>query len=412
MPTAETKAGADEEKKPLHQPPAPKKNNKSRKRILTLLTILFLIIGVIWFLYWLLWGRFHEYTDDAYVSGNLVRLMPQVAGTVTQINTDDTQLAEEGQVLVKLDDADTKVVLDKSIAALANTVRKVRQYYDRVYQMQADVTLRQAELGNASFDLKRRQGLINDRAISREEMEHYTIALSAAQARLDAAKAQQDAAIDLVEGTNLYSHPEVVRAAVSLKNAYLNYYRTTIIAPVTGYVAKRNVQVGQQVTMGTSMMAIVPLREVWVDANYKESQLERLRIGQNVELTADAYGGVTFHGKVQGLSAGTGSAFDLLPPQNATGNWIKIVQRLPVRITLDPEELKEHPLRIGLSVRVTTNTFGTEGETLNKATAKQVYYQTNVYQKELAEADVLITTVLHNNAPDIKFAAATPATPA
>jgi membrane fusion protein (multidrug efflux system) len=348
MPTAETKAGADEEKKSSHQSPAPKKNTKSRQRILTLLTVIFLIIGVIWFLYWLLWGRFHEYTDDAYVSGNLVRLMPQVAGTVTQINTDDTQLAQEGQVLVKLDEADTKVVLDKSIAALAYTVRKVRQYYDQVYQAKADVTLRQADLYNANFDLKRRQGLVNDRAISSEEMEHYTIALSAAQARLDAAKAQQDKAIDLVEGTNLYSHPEVVRAAVTLKNAYLNYYRTTIIAPVTGYVAKRNVQVGQQVTMGTSMMAIVPLREVWIDANYKESQLERLRIGQNVTLTADAYGGVTFHGKVQGLSAGTGSAFDLLPPQNATGNWIKIVQRLPVRITLDPEELKEHPLRIGL----------------------------------------------------------------
>jgi membrane fusion protein, multidrug efflux system len=411
MPTHETKADAAEEKK-THQPPTPKKDTKKRRRILTLLTLIFLIIGVLWFLYWLLWSRFHEYTDDAYVSGNLVRLMPQVAGTVIEINTDDTQLAQQGQVLVKLDDADTQIQLDKAKAALANTVRKVRQYYANVYQAQANLASRQADLDNANFDLKRRQGLVNDRAISREEMEHYTIALSATQAHYDAAKAELDAAIALVQNTNLYSHPEVVRAATNLKNAYLNFYRTTIISPVTGYVAKRNVQVGQQVTLGTSMMSLVPMQQVWIDANYKESQLERLRIGQNVTLTADAYGGVTFHGKIQGLSAGTGSAFDLLPPQNATGNWIKIVQRLPVRIELDPQELKDHPLRIGLSVRVTTNTFGMEGETLNKVTPTKVYYQTNVYQKELAEANQLITTILHINAPDVTYAANQPATPA
>ncbi|MES2217491.1 MAG: efflux RND transporter periplasmic adaptor subunit [Pseudomonadota bacterium] len=401
MPTTETKKTDAEEKKATHQSAAPKKVRKSRKKILIILTIIFLIIGLVWFLYWLLWGQFHEYTDDAYVSGNLVRVMPQVPGTVTAIYTDDTQLVQEGQTLVKLDDSDTRLQLDRAQAALANTVRKVRQYYDQVYQAQAAVTLRQADLDNARFDVTRRNGLVGEKAISREEMEHYATALSAAQAQFDLTKAQLDAATALVANTSLYNHPEVIRAAINLKNAYLNFYRTTIIAPVTGYVAKRNVQVGQQVTLGTSMMAIVPLKEVWIDANYKESQLERLRIGQNVVVTADAYGSVTFHGTIQGLSSGTGSAFDLLPPQNATGNWIKIVQRLPVRIMIDAEELKEHPLRIGLSVRVTANTFGMKGETLNKATPERAYYQTDVYEKELAEAAQLITNILHINAPDM-----------
>jgi membrane fusion protein (multidrug efflux system) len=354
-------------------------------------------------LYYLLWGQFHEYTDDAYVNGNMVRLMPQVSGTVVAINTDDTQLVNAGQPLVKLDDADMQLLFERAKETLANTVRKVRQYYDKVVLAQATVTLRQADFDNAQLDLKRRQGLVTERAISREEMDDYLTRLSGAKARLDAAKAQLASAAALVDNTTLYSHPEVARAATNLKNAYLNLNRTTILAPVTGYVAKRNVQVGQQVNPGTSMMAIVPLNEVWVEANYKESQLEHLRIGQDVELTADAYGSVTFHGKIQGLSAGTGSAFDLLPPQNATGNWIKIVQRLPVRIVLDPKELHQHPLRIGLSTRVTVSTSGTKGDTLNSATPEHAYYQTSVYQNELADANQIITGILHGTSPDMKM---------
>jgi membrane fusion protein (multidrug efflux system) len=408
----ETKTTPVAEKKEQHNAaPPPKKISKHRKHILVVLSLIFLIIAIIWFLYWLFWGQFHEYTDDAYVSGNLVRLMPQVAGTVAAINTDDTQLAQAGQALVKLDDADMRLQFERAQAALANTVRKVRQYYDNVYQAQASVIISQADLQNAKFDVDRRQGLVGERAISREEMEHYSITLRSAQAHFDLTKAQLDAATALVANTSLYNHPEVIKAETNLKNAYLNLARTTIISPVTGYVAKRNVQVGQQITLGTSLMAIVPLNEVWIDANYKESQLERLRIGQNVELTVDAYGSVTFHGKIQGFSSGTGSAFDLLPPQNATGNWIKIVQRLPVRIALDPDELKQHPLRIGLSVRVTTNTFGMKGETLNKATPPRVYYQTDIYEKELAEANQLIATILQANAPDMTLANA-PAIPA
>jgi membrane fusion protein (multidrug efflux system) len=374
-----------------------KKLRRKRKRILVIFTIIFLIVGLLWLFYYLAWGRFHEYTDDAYVDGNMVRLMPQVPGTVVAINTDDTQLVEEGQTIIKLDPADMRLALEKAQAGLALTVRKVRQYFDNATQANANVILRKADLDNAQLDLKRRQGLVGERAISREEMEHYVTAVQTAQARFDYANAQLSSAYALIENTDFNNHPDIQRAKTVLKDAYLNLYRTTIIAPVTGFVAKRNVQVGQQVTAGTSMMAIVPLREIWVNANYKESQLERLRIGQSVILTADAYDGVTFHGKVEGMSAGTGSAFDLLPPQNATGNWIKIVQRLPVRIVLDADELKKHPLRIGFSMRVTTSTFGLEGPTLNSATINHSIYKTDVYENELAEADNMISDIIRAN---------------
>jgi membrane fusion protein, multidrug efflux system len=377
-----------------------KKLRRKRKRILAIFTLIFIVIALLWLLYYLCWGRFHEYTDDAYVDGNMVRLMPQIPGTVVAINTDDTQLVEEGQTIIKLDPADMRVALEKAQAGLALTVRKVRQYFDDATQANANVILRQADLDNAKLDLKRRQGLVGQRAISREEMEHYVTAVQTAQARFDYANAQLSSAYALIENTDFNNHPDIQRAKAVLRDAYLNFQRTTIVAPVTGFVAKRNVQVGQQVTPGTSMMAIVPLREIWINANYKESQLQRLRIGQDVSLTADAYDdGVTFHGKVQGLSAGTGSAFDLLPPQNATGNWIKIVQRLPVRIVLDADELKKHPLRIGFSVRVTTSTFGLEGSTLNSTPINHALYKTDVYESQLAEADKMITDIIRANTP-------------
>lgn len=374
-----------------------KKMRRKRKRILTILTLVFLIIGLVWLLYYVFWGRFHEYTDDAYVDGNMVRLMPQVPGTVVAINTDDTQLVEQGQTVIVLDPADMRLAFEKAQANLALTVRKVRQYFDNATQANAELILRKADLDNAQLDVNRRQGLVGQHAISREEMEHYATALQTAQARYDAANAQLSSAYALIENTDFNNHPDIISAKTALKDAYLNLYRTNIVAPVTGFVAKRTVQVGQQVTPGTSMMAIVPLHEIWINANYKESQLQRLRIGQDVELTVDADDGVTFHGKVQGLSAGTGSAFDLLPPQNATGNWIKIVQRLPVRIVLDEDEIKKHPLRIGLSARVTTSTFGLAGMKLNNTPIKHSVYKTDVYQSELAQADKIITDIIHDN---------------
>ncbi|MHB1947684.1 MAG: HlyD family secretion protein [Gammaproteobacteria bacterium] len=386
--------------KPADTRPAPRINPK-RKKALTYLTVIFLSAGLIYFLYWLVWGRFHEYTDDAYVSGNIVQLMPQVSGTVISIYTDDTHLVQEGQEIVKLNNADTLIALEHAAANLAQTVRQVRQYFENVREGIATVALRQANLDSAKLDVRRRIGLVGAKAISIEEAQHIKTAYQSAQAQFDYALHQLGSAIAIVENSHLYEHPLVEEAKSNFKQAYLNWVRTTIQAPVTGYVAKRNAQVGQEVNLGSALMAIIPLNQIWVDANYKESQLSRIRIGQDVVLTADAYGGITYHGKVAGLSAGTGAAFALLPPQNATGNWIKIVQRLPVRIVLDPNEIAKHPLRIGLSMRVTTHTRHLKGDVLSKVPDQKPIYSTTIYDKQLANADKLINSIITSNAPDI-----------
>lgn len=375
-----------------------------RKKALSILGAIFICLGLLFGIYWLAWSRYQEYTDDAYVAGNLVQLMPQVTGTVISINTDDTHLVLEGQPLVLLDNTDARIALEHAKATLADTVRQVRQYYDNVKQAEANLKLRRADLEKSQSDLMRRRGLVGERAISREEMKHYETAMQTAEAEYHLVQAQLDAASALVENTTLYNHPSVKRAAANLQQAYLNLQRTTIVAPVTGYIAKRSVQLGMEVNLGTSLMAIVPLNNVWVEANYKESQLGRIRIGQSVTLNTDAYDDIEYHGKVIGISAGTGSAFDLLPPQNATGNWIKIVQRLPVRIALDTEELKAHPLRIGLSTRVTINTHNTSGLTLAEVSNDKPIYTTTAFNTQLAEANQLIDQIIHANSPDISLA--------
>lgn len=374
-----------------------------RKRMIAMIILggIFLVIGLLWFFYWLIWGRFEVYTDDAYVNGNMVQLMPQVPGTVIAINTDETQLVTQGQVIIRLDPADTLVALQKARAALGQTVRQVRQYYANAQQAQAELILRNADLMKAQLDVKRRTGLVGEKAVSREEMQHYQTAKSVAQAQYNATLHRMQAAVALVENSHLYAHPQVEHAKAVLKNAFLSWKRTTIVAPVTGYVAKRSVQVGAQVMMNTPMLAIVPLNQIWVDANYKESQLEKIRVNQPVTLYADAYPSVTYHGHVMGLNAGTGAAFALLPPQNATGNWIKIVQRLPVRISLDMHEITQQPLQLGLSMRVTVDIHDTKGSGLASKTETKVFYSTDVYARQLAEADELINQILKDNSPDI-----------
>ena len=384
------------------QPAANNQNHQKRRQILTWLGALFLVIGVIWFLYWLIWARFEEYTDDAYVNGNLVRLMPRIRGTVVAIHTDDTDLVAEGQSVVSLDNTDTEIALQRAKANLALTVRQVHQYFEYAQQAEAAVAFRKADLIKADDDWKRRIGLVGKRAISREEMQHYKTRATTAKAQFDAARHQLQYALALIENSDLYHHPLVERAKENLKIAYLNNQRTIILAPITGIVAKRSVQVGQQIAPNTALLSIIPLNEVWVDANYKESQLSRLRIGQPVSVYADAYRFV-YHGKIAGLNAGTGSAFALLPPQNATGNWIKIVQRLPVRISLDPEEIKKHPLQIGLSMHVTTNTHNLKNNALPQTPARGTPYMTRIYADQLAHANNLIDATLQANAPNIRM---------
>jgi membrane fusion protein (multidrug efflux system) len=372
-------------------------NNSKRKVMMTLLVIVILIAAVAYGLYYFLVARFHESTDDAYVNGNVVQITPQVTGTVIAVNADDTQTVKAGDPVVVLDPADARVALQQSEANLGQVVRQVRGLFADDNQYQAQVEVREADLSRAQDDLRRRMTIAQTGAVSQEEISHARDAVRSAQAALDAAKQQLASNRALTANTTIADHPNVEAAAAKVRDAYLANARNTLPAPVTGYVAKRSVQVGQRVSPGNPLMAIVPLNGVWVDANFKEVQLKHMRIGQPVELTADVYGSsVVFHGKVVGFSAGTGSAFSLLPAQNATGNWIKVVQRLPVRIELDPQELEKHPLRIGLSMDVDVSIKQENGGQL--ADVPNTVYQTNVFDKYGDQADAEIARIIAANA--------------
>jgi membrane fusion protein (multidrug efflux system) len=381
------------------QPAAPQQpaNSGKRKRMMMLLVIVILIAAIAYGFYYFLVARYTESTDDAYVNGNVVQITPQVTGTVVSVNADDTQTVKVGDPVVVLDPADARVTLEQTEANLAQTVRQVRGLFVDDNQYAAQVAQRQSDLSRAQDDLKRRLTVAQTGAVSLEEISHARDAVKSAQASVDAAQQQLASNRALTANTTIANHPNVQAAAAKVRDAYLNNARNNLPAPVTGYVAKRSVQVGQRVSPGTPLMAIVPLNGVWVDANFKEVQLRHMRIGQPVEMTADVYGSsVVYHGKVIGFSAGTGSAFSLLPAQNATGNWIKVVQRLPVRISLNPEDLEKHPLRIGLSMQVDVNIKDDNGGHLGQA--PNTVYQTDVFAKFGDEADAEVARIIAENA--------------
>ncbi|MGH8302435.1 MAG: efflux RND transporter periplasmic adaptor subunit [Steroidobacteraceae bacterium] len=366
-------------------------------RILAVVVVVAVILAAAWYF---LVGRWYESTDDAYVDGNVVQITPQIAGTVISIGADDNDYARAGEPLVTLDRSNEDVALAQAEAALAQTVRRVRGLYSAVSNAQANVAVRQSEVRQAEADYGRRQGLAASGAVSTEDLAHARDALTGARSALSAAQAQLATKGAMVEDTHIASHPDVMAAAEKVRAAWLDVERTTLIAPVSGYVAERTVQVGQRVQPGTPLMAVVPLHQVWVDANFKETQLGRMRIGQAVTLTSDLYGGnVTYHGRIAGLGIGTGSAFSLLPAQNASGNWIKIVQRLPVRITLDPRELARHPLRIGLSMRVDADLHDESGPTLASQPPQHPAFSTDVYARDPAKIDAIIARIIHDNGP-------------
>ncbi|HDR8925787.1 HlyD family secretion protein [Burkholderia vietnamiensis] len=372
-------------------------NNGKRKRMMTLLIAVIVIAAIAYGLYYFLVARFHEETDDAYVNGNVVQITPQVTGTVIAVKADDTQTIKAGDPLVVLDPADSQIALQQAEANLAQTVRQVRGLFVNDDQYRAQVALRQSDLSKAQDDLRRRLAVAQTGAVSQEEISHARDAVRAAQASVDAAQQELASNRALTANTTIASHPNVMAAAAKVRDAYLANARNVLPAPVTGYVAKRSVQVGQRVSPGTPLMSVVPLNAVWVDANFKEVQLRHMRIGQPVELTADIYGSsAVYHGKVVGFSAGTGSAFSLLPAQNATGNWIKVVQRLPVRIEIDPKDLDKHPLRIGLSMQVDVDIKDERGDQL--ANAHNTVYETDVFAKYGDEADAEIARIIAANA--------------
>ncbi|TDK68574.1 HlyD family secretion protein [Sapientia aquatica] len=381
-----------------------------RKTALLALSGIFGVAAIAYGVYWFINNGKHEDTDNAYVSGNIVQITPQIAGTVNAIEAQDTDFVKAGQTLVKLDGADAQVALDQARAQLAQTVREVRTLYANNATYEANVTLREAEitrtaseLARAKEDLARRQSVASIGAVSNEELQHAKSNLVAAQSAYAAAQAGVLSANEqlasnktLTEGVHVEQHPNVLRAAAKFREAYINAQRTNLLSPVTGYVARRSVQLGQRIQAGTPLMAVIPMDQLWVDANFKEVQLRKMRIGQPVHLVADMYGkNVVFHGTVEGLGVGTGAAFALLPAQNATGNWIKVVQRVPVRIKLDPKELAEHPLRIGLSMEVDVDVVDQSGKAL--ANTENSAKNAEVIPTDSAAADAEIKKIIASN---------------
>jgi membrane fusion protein, multidrug efflux system len=373
--------------------------NRRRKPMMLLLASVFTATGIIYGSWWGLVGRYVEETDDAYVAGNVVQITPQTGGTVLAIHADDTDFVHAGETLVELDKADAQLALDEAKAQLAQTVRQVRTLFATSSSLAASVDLRKADAKKARDDLARRQVLAGSGAISSEEIGHSRTTLAAAEAALTAAREEYASNHALIDNTTVAEHPNVLKDAARVRQAWLALERTGIPAPVSGYVAKRAVQLGQRVAPGAPLMAVIPLDQVWVDANFKEGQLQQMKIGQPVTLSSDLYGNsIEYHGKVVGLSAGTGSAFALLPAQNASGNWIKVVQRVPVRIALDAKELATHPLRIGLSMRVKVDVHDQRGGQLAEGGRRnQSIDRTAVFAHQDNGADGLVRHIIETN---------------
>ena len=370
------------------------RRNKMTYGILLVVFAVVLVVGI----WWLIVGRFQQETEDAYVDGNVVLVTPQIAGSVIAIEADNTDIVKAGQPIIKLNPIDAELTLSKAESALAQSIRSVRTQFASKDQYQANLAVRQAELTKAKSDYQRRQDMAGSGAISAEEFLRAKQAYFVAEAAFNAAQQQLTGEKALIDNTSVATHPNVMNAVAALREAYIAQKRTTIPAPVSGMVTKRNVQVGQKVNPASSLMSIVPLDHLWVNANFKESQLRDIRIGQPAELIADIYGRqVKYKGTVVGLDAGTGSAFALLPAQNATGNWIKVVQRVPVRIRLDPKQVAEHPLRIGLSMHVTVFTKDRSADSVNTKTVKTQSYRTDVFANELSEADALVEKIIKQN---------------
>ena len=374
------------------------KPNGNRKKLLMMVFGVVIVLGSVYGAYWAMVARFAEATDNAYVGGNVVQITPQVEGTVVAIGVDDTDYVQAGQPLVQLDRTDAAVALKKAEAQLAQTIREVRGLYADTARLQAAVAARQSESDMAKDDLVRREKLVKSNYVSAEDLQHARDAARTTEAALQVAREQLAANRALTDATCVETYPSVEHAAAALREASLAYQRTTLLAPVSGYVAKRSVQLGQRVKPASVLMAIVPLDQVWVNANFKERQLENIRLGQPVSLHADVYGDtVEFHGTVTGLGAGTGSAFALLPAQNATGNWIKVVQRLPVRITLAKQELEEHPLRIGLSMNVEVDTHDRDDIRSAPSEHREPAYQTRVFDRQRQAAGERVARIIKAN---------------
>lgn len=373
-------------------------NGKKQKKWIWIATAIFLVLGIGFLIYWWIWGQYSETTNDTYVNGNMVEITPQVAGIVTKIYIDNTELVEEGKPLLELDPHDYEIEFEKAKAHLANVVREVAQLFLKVEELHATKQVRMAELIRTFLDYQHREALVGDGSVSVEDYEHSRTAFMGAYAAVTAIEKQHEQAVVEISGRTIATHPKVEQAKAELKKAYLFLHRCTVLAPTRGIITQRKAQVGQWVKENDPLMALIPLDQIWVDANFREVSLKNFRIGQPVEMFSDMYGRrLKFHGKLVGLNPATGSILSILPPQNATGNWIKIVQRVPVKISLDPQEILHHPLVMGLSITATVDTHQREGAQLPSILPCKVLYATPSYDEELKGVTALIEEIIQNN---------------
>jgi membrane fusion protein (multidrug efflux system) len=369
----------------------------ARRRWLIILAAVVIVAALAYGLYWFFHARFFESTDDAYVGGNVVVVTAKEPATVQTLYADNTQTVKQGQLLLEMDPSTVNVNLQAAEANLARVVRMVRGEFSKSDSFSAQLSQARVALAQAQDDYRRRQAASADGAVSGEELAHARDGVTAAQAAVSTAQGGLEQARSGIAGTDIAHNPDVLAAEATLRNAAISQGHMRVVAPVDGVIAQRTVQVGQQVGAGTPLMAVVSLDRVWIDANFKEVQLERMRVGQPVTVRADIYGGgVTYHGRIEGLGAGSGSAFALLPPQNASGNWIKIVQRVPVRIALDPAELKDHPLRVGLSVAVEADVRDDSGPLVTSQVGPAAT-RADTGEDNKAATDALIARILREN---------------
>ncbi len=378
-------------------------NGKRNSRLLILGVVV--VIGIIAYTaYYFLHSRYFEETDDAYVASDMVQITSEVAGTINSIHVDNTQQVQRGQVLVQLDPSDAQIAVASAEAELARTVRNVRGLFSKSSGLKSVINARNIALQSARNDLQRRLKVAAEGGVSAEELQHSKDQVAQLEASLATSTEELETNNAQVENTTIANHPQVLAAAASLRQASLALKRTQIIAPVSGAVARRNVELGSRIAAGTPLLAVVPLENAWIDANFKEVQLQYMRVGQPVEVYSDMYGkDVKYHGKIAGVGAGSGAAFALLPPQNASGNWIKIVQRVPVRIALDPQELAKNPLRLGLSMKVTVDMHNTDGS-LIATQVRTAPQQLVISGEQDAKVDTKIADIIKRNSRESKSA--------
>lgn len=370
------------------------KKNKPLFFFILTTTLLAIAIFFVWLFYW----RFRVYTNDAYVEGNQVYITPLHPGFLTSIHTDDTFLVKQGQLLIELDETDARIGLDRAKEDLANAVRQVCQMFHSVFAYRAEIEMKKAEFIKTAQDYEHRENVIREGGVSLENFEHAIAALRSSFFSLQMTEILYDKALASVQNTSIKEHPMVLAAADAVRDAWVKLYRCKIYSPVEGIAAQRTIQVGMYVEAGTPLMSVIPLDQIWINANYKETQMKRMRIGQRVEITSDLYGmGTKFHGRIVGLPGAAGNVTSLLPPQNLSGNWIKIVQRLPVRVALDQEELKAHPLRLGLSMETRVFTKDDEGLMVPKTTAGSPLYETPIFKYEEKGDENLIEQIVLSN---------------